>query len=164
MAFTSKRLFDADPSLISAIAENVKKSLECEGYSIALLPIVTGGVMLDLTKGGLFKAVLGLKTALKVTLRPEKKSIYAEASVGIFGQQLIPTVIMLFFAWPVLLTQIWGMIKQAKLDDHVMDLLETAIANLNVEAVAREQRGCFCPECGARTMSDVCAVCGTKLV
>ena len=47
-----------------------------------------------------------------------------KTGVGIFAQQAVPTVITMLVLWPVLLAQIWGMIKQAKLDTHVMEVLQ----------------------------------------
>ena len=53
---------------------------------------------ISITKGGLFKAVLGMKTALKVTLLPQGTEVSFEAGVGIWKQQAVPTIIsMLIF-------------------------------------------------------------------
>jgi hypothetical protein len=57
------------------------------------------------------------------------KSIAFEAGVGIFGQQAIPTIISMFFFWPVLLTQIWGLIQQSNLDDKAAEIVEKVIAS-----------------------------------
>lgn len=51
-----------------------------------------------------------MKTALKVNIIPNGNYIQITAGVGIFGQQAIPTVISMLFFWPVLITQISGMV------------------------------------------------------
>lgn len=107
-----------------------------------------------------------MKTALKITLRQESGHIQAEAGVGIFGQQAIPTIISMLFFWPVLVTQIWGMIKQSSLDDHAMELIEKSLQHLigNPTTAIQVDRGSFCPDCGGKTGGGkFCPKCGTKL-
>ena len=90
-----------------------------------------------------------------------------DAGIGIFGQQLIPTVIMLFVAWPVVLTQVWGIVKQANLDDTALMLAESVALTSPTTAKAPESDyvASYCPECGGK--HDVgmkfCPHCGTKL-
>ena len=50
-----------------------------------------------------------------------------EAGVSIFKQQLVPTLITVCLFSPVVVAQIWGMIKQAKLDEKAVDIAERAI-------------------------------------
>ena len=130
MAFTSKKVFDADPAFIPTIADELVKQFRLEGFSVAQFPLGSGGADVSITKGGLFKKVLGMKTALKITLKPVGRQIVAEAGVGIFDQQAIPTMISVFIFWPVIITQIWGMIVQSRLDNHAMDYIEDAINRL----------------------------------
>ena len=81
-----------------------------------------------ITKGGLFKAALGLRSALKVVLLPSRDgNIEMEAGVSIFKQQLVPTLITVCLFSPVVVAQIWGMIKQAKLDEKAIAIAERAI-------------------------------------
>lgn len=127
-AFETKTTLYASPSLIPAIADRICGEFAADGYEVNRDNLVSGGVDISLTKGGIFKAVLGMKTALKVTLIPEYESIKFEAGVGIFGQQAIPTLIMLFITWPVLLTQIWGLVQQSKLDDKALAAAQAVIA------------------------------------
>ena len=77
----------------------------------------------------MFKAVLGLKSALKVSLIPKDNAIAFEAGIGIFGQQAIPTIISMLFFWPVLITQIWGIVQQSKLDDKALEIAEEVLKN-----------------------------------
>lgn len=69
-----------------------------------------------------------MKTALKVHIYPANEQIRVDAGVGIFGQQAVPTLISMFLFWPVLITQISGMIAQAKMDDKVMMIAADTIA------------------------------------
>lgn len=69
----------------------------------------------------------------------------------------------MFFFWPVLITQIWGLVTQAKLDDKALEIaMQVAYAN-----GAKHQQGNasgfgpdkFCTSCGAK-VSDGAKFCG----
>lgn len=126
--FESQKTFSCNPALINTIAEQIVKEYTIDGYECGI--IHTGyGTQVSIRKGGMFKAALGLKTALNVTITPvSSNAIRIKAGVGIFEQQAIPTAIMLFLFWPVIVTQIWGLVQQSHLDDQVMLIAERTIA------------------------------------
>ena len=67
-------------------------------------------------------------TALKVTIKPTRDgNINFKAGVSIFKQQFVPTVITMCFFSPVVIAQIWGMIKQSKLDEKDVAITEQAL-------------------------------------
>lgn len=189
MDFNKKLTLNGNPSLIPQIAERIRDVFQADGYEVSVQELYNGGVDISLSKGGVFKMILGMKTALKVTMLPQGNLIDFDAKVGIFEQQVIPTVIMLFIMWPVVLTQIWGLIKQSQLDDNVLAVANQVILEnpsmggcpppppfeaspsdveadafvsspINGEADVR-----FCTECGAVVASDAsfCPSCGYKL-
>ena len=128
-AFSTKRTLFCSTSLLPDMAGSLQEYFERDSYEVNVTELSTGGYDISITKGGVFKAVLGMKTALKITLTPtSSKSIAFEAGVGIWGQQAIPTVISMLFFWPVLLTQIWGLIQQSNLDDKAAEIVEKVIA------------------------------------
>ena len=108
--FATKKILPGNPSLIPAIAEQIRTEFMAEQFEVQIDNLLSGGVDISISKGNLFKAVLGLKSALKVSLIPKDNAIAFEAGIGIFGQQAIPTIISMLFFWPVLITQIWGMV------------------------------------------------------
>ena len=96
-----------------------------------------------------------MKTALKVTLLPRGSNIHFEAGVGIWGQQAIPTVISMLFFWPVLITQIWGMVEQSKLDDKALEIANDVISMSSKNGAASASVGSkFCPYCGTENPAD----------
>ena len=164
MAFSSSRIYLFNPKIIPAVAREVASQLEAEGFTVKCVQSIVGDADISIHKGGIFKAILGMKTALKVHLYKENGYIKADAKVGIFGQQFVPTVISVMIFWPVLITQIWGLIKQSKLDDHVLDLVAASCNRL--KAASKEytgETGGFCPECGAAASGKFCSSCGEKL-
>lgn len=190
MAFNKKTTLNGNPKLIPLIADRIRDSFQSEGYEVNVQSLYSGGVDVSITKGGFFKAILGMRTALKVVLMPQGELINFEASVGIFGQQVIPTLIMLFVTWPVIITQIWGLVKQSQLDDKVLAVANQAILenqyrdacpppipngfeNIKVmdgdTVVITEfenvPKARFCTHCGAQAAPDAvfCSICGNRL-
>lgn len=165
MAFTSSRVFKVSPDRIPDMARTLEIALRQEGYETRSDTLLGGDVIVSLTKGGLFKAVVGMKTALKVELRADGGNVLAKTSVGIWGHQIVPTVIMLLWFWPVLITQIWGLVQQSRLDTHVMEILGKA-AEKEPEAIdvpSEKVSARFCSECGKLVTGNFCANCGAKV-
>ena len=174
-AFSTKTVLNGDPSLIPAIAERICRNFELDGFQVKQESLLSGGADISVTKGGLFKAAIGLKTALKITLAPTDNGIQFEAGVGIFGHQVIPTLIMWFYAWPVLITQIWGMVQQSKLDDKALEIARSVITEHSATAYGNNAvypgqpnnpaQHKFCTSCGAKLNSDskFCSQCGAPL-
>ena len=169
MATYSKRqLLMASASKIPQIAEAIRKDFEIDGFEVNIDTLMSGGRDISVTKGNLFKAVLGMRSALKITLTPQSDGVLFDANVGIFGQQAIPAVITMFFFWPVLITQIWGLVEQSNLDDRALAAAERVIGG-STAATASSFAGSgtykFCTNCGTKVSGDAkfCPECGTKL-
>ena len=166
--YSKKKLLAAHPSQINSIAETIQKDFELDGFEVNVDTLMSGGKDISITKGNLFKAVLGMRSALKVTLIPQTDGVLFDANVGIYGQQAIPTVISMLFFWPVLLTQIWGMVEQSKLDDKALEIAQDAICmNNHVGSPHSDNNVCgkFCTKCGTKLdgSSKFCSNCGTRL-
>ena len=165
--FNTKKTLCAPTSLIPDMAAAIYHTFTDEGYEVSMDSLSSGGYDISITKGGLFKAVLGMKTALKVSLLPQDNNVLFEAGVGIFGQQAIPTAISMLFFWPVLITQIWGLIQQSQLDDRVLETVQDVIARSNHNSQPAIDAGNtrFCTACGARVSEQAkfCPECGEKL-
>lgn len=70
----------------------------------------------------------------------------------------------MFFFWPVLITQIWGIIKQSKLDDKALELSMEVINmnSFNKGLNDNETNAKFCTNCGTRNpwSAKFCSECG----
>ncbi len=161
--YSSTKVFSCDPAHIPTIAVDLVRRFQSEGYEVKYDEMLTGADI-SIRKGGAFKSVLGLKTALKVKITGYSNSIKVEAGVGVFGQQVVPTMIALFVAWPVALTTIWGSVKQAKLDNKAIDYVGEAIAALSSRSFTARQSSGFCGNCGERIPKGAkfCASCGQR--
>ncbi len=166
--FSTSKVLNGDPALIPEIADHIVRNFQMEGFT-AKSDSYAGGVYdISLAKGNVFKAVLGMKSALKVTLTPQGNAIHINAGVGIFGQQAIPTAITMFFFWPVLIPQIWGMVQQSQLDDKAIAIAEKVIMEKNRTSYSydtSEQSTSFCTNCGNKVNGNArfCSNCGKEL-
>lgn len=162
--FSTKKVLYGSPSLIPDIANRIQEEFKHDGYEVYMDALSSGGYDISITKGGVFKAVLGMKTALKVSIVPQGNNIYFDAGVGIWGQQAIPTIISMLFFWPVLITQIWGMVEQAKLDDKALDIANEVIHACN-HTSSSSGGGKFCTFCGKENSesANFCSGCGKPL-
>ena len=112
---------------LSPVAQDVMRHFEQQDFEVTETPIRTGGVQVSIRKGGIFKAIIGLKTALNVRIEPVANGTRVEAGVGIFGQQAIPTAITLLVFWPIVIAQVWNMAQQAKLDEEALGVAEQSL-------------------------------------
>ena len=164
--FSKKMILPASASQISDMAKAIEQEFFKDQYEVKTETLMSGGCDISITKGGVFKAVLGMRSALKVTLTPTFNGVQFDAHVGIFGQQALPTVISMFFFWPVLLTQIWGLISQSNMDDRALAAAQSVLVpGMNNLANSAMEPKRFCTACGAEVPADAgfCPKCGTKL-
>lgn len=165
--FSTKKVLYGSSSLIPTIANRIQDEFMADGYEVAMDALSSGGYDISITKGGFFKSVLGMRTALKVTLLPQGSTIHFEAGIGIWGQQFIPTIISMLFFWPVLITQIWGMVKQSKLDDKALEIAYDVITkNGNNQSGFTNSNGSrYCTDCGTQNAESAkfCSGCGRPL-
>lgn len=161
--YSSKKVLKATTAQIPLIAEAIREDFAKDGFEVYIDSMMSGGRDISITKGNLFKAVLGMRSALKISLTPHQDGIFFDANVGIFGQQAIPTIISMLFFWPVLLTQIWGLIQQSALDDRALKIAEEKIQSLR--QITEDNSTLFCTSCGSKMyLTDlVCPNCGKEI-
>jgi len=112
---------------LAPVAQDVMGHFESQDYEVTEAHIPTGGVQVSIRRGGTFKAIIGMKTALNIKIVPEANGTRVEAGVGIFGQQAIPTAITLLVFWPVLVAQVWNMAQESKLDEEALGVAEESL-------------------------------------
>ena len=159
--YSTQKLLDASAAQIPQIAEAIRKDFADDGFEVYVDTLMSGGRDISITKGNLFKAVLGMRSALKISLTPRQSGVFFDANVGIYGQQAIPTIISMLFFWPVLITQIWGLVQQSSLDDRALEVAEKTIS---ITKTTNESTK-YCTNCGTKidVSSKYCPSCGFKL-
>lgn len=160
--FHSTKEYRATTEQMGTVMRAVCDTLKAEGYEVDSQALSSGGIDISITKGNTFQAVIGMRSALKIKVVQSAQGSYtADASVGIFGQQAVPSAIMLFIAWPIIIPQIWGMIQQSKLDDHVLDLIQKELDRSDTPS---GEEAVFCTHCGHKLKSGdrFCSGCGER--
>jgi hypothetical protein len=61
--FSKHQVIPVSPSLIPEMAQSIRNEFQYDGYEISIENLYSGGCDISITKGGVFKAVLGMKTA-----------------------------------------------------------------------------------------------------
>lgn len=167
--FKSSRIINGSPTLIPQAGRDVMNYFLAEGYDVIGDSLTSGGYDISVSKGNMFKAVLGMNTALKILIRPQAGQIAIEAGVGVFGQQALPTVISMLFFWPILVTQIWGIVQQSHLDEKAIEIAEASVVQhsngTTNSPTAQPQNSKFCTNCGTANQEGAkfCVECGVKI-
>lgn len=138
--FNTKAFFIGDKRLIPTIADRICKEFKEDGYEGYRDNLDDGSIDISIAKGDFFKSVLGMDTALKIRLIPGDNAISFDAGIGIFGKQSVPTAISMFFVWPLILTHLWGWVKQSKLDDKALSIAHSIIREDNARQARERQK------------------------
>ena len=125
--FSSSKTFSYVVEDLAPVAQDVMRHFESQDFEVTETNIPTGGTQVSIRKGGTFKAIIGMKTALNIKIEPVANGTTVDAGVGIFGQQAIPTAITLLIFWPVLIAQVWNMAHESKLDEEALRVAEESL-------------------------------------
>ena len=125
--FNSSKTFPYHVDDVAPVAQDVMDHFKGQDFELTETNIPTGGVQVSIRKGGTFKAIIGMKTALNIKIEPVANGTTVDAGVGIFGQQAVPTAITLLVFWPVIIAQVWNMAKESDLDDEALDVAEESL-------------------------------------
>ncbi len=128
--FRNEKTIDVtlDQAGLQAVAADVANHFEGQEYEVdSSLLEDREGWMVSITRGGFFRTVLGQKTALNVSIWSTADGTNLDADIGLFKSQAIPTLITVFIFWPVILGQIWGLVKESKIDDEAIEVAERSV-------------------------------------
>ncbi len=132
--FSSSRTVPYRVEDLTPVARDVMDHFEQRDFEVTETHLPAGGVQVSIRKGGTFKAIIGLRSALNIKIRPRANGTRVEAGVGIFGQQAIPTAITLLVFWPVVVAQVWNMAQESKLDEEALRVAEESLRTHSSEA------------------------------
>jgi hypothetical protein len=112
---------------LAPVAQEVMRHFEQQDFEVTETNIPAGGVQVSIRRGGTFKAIIGMKSALNIKIEPVANGTTVEAGVGIFGQQAVPTAITLLVFWPVIIAQVWNIAQEANLDEEALRVAEESV-------------------------------------
>ena len=145
--FSSTRSIAATVPDLTPVVKELIDHFNSAGYETVCDHLITGVWTISITKGGLFKTVLGTKTALKIDIEPGISQTNVHAGIGIFGMHAVPAVIAGFVYWPLLLTRLAGMVKQSHLDEEAINCVQTSL-ELHAATPPPAPQRAFCVRCG----------------
>jgi hypothetical protein len=129
--FKSETLIPITVDDLAPVAEELAGHFKQRNYQVECSQTDDGHWEVGITRGGVFKTIVGLKSALKVQIEARPRGTMVRAGAGIFGKQAAATAITLFAAWPiglpVLLAQAWGLIREAGLDNEAARVVELSL-------------------------------------
>ena len=64
--FSTKKILYGSTSLIPTIANRIQEEFQNDGFEVSMDALSSGGYDISITKGGIFKAVLGINSPLKI--------------------------------------------------------------------------------------------------
>jgi hypothetical protein len=132
--FNSTKTFPYFVEDVAPVAQDVMDHFKEQDFEVTETNLPMGGAQVSIRKGGTFKAIIGMKTALNIKIEPVANGTTVDAGVGIFGQQAIPTAITLLVFWPVLIAQVWNMAHESNLDDEALRVAEESLKAHSTEA------------------------------
>ena len=133
--FQSQKTVPVHVADLAPVAQAVANHFQAKGFEVQTQS-TDKGWHVSISKADTFKVVMGTKTALNVELEPKGDGTDINAGIGVFGQHGGGLGGVL--AGPLMLTQMWGMVQQSKLDDEAMAVAEQALQDVKSAAVEAE--------------------------
>src|SRR3712207_9011146 len=122
--FNSTKTFPYVVDDVAPVAQDVMRHFEEQDYEVTETNIPMGGAQVSIRRGGTFKAIIGMKTALNVKIEPVSNGTTVEAGGGGFGQPGNPTAITLLGFWAVIIAPGWDKAQKGKLDGKGLGIAE----------------------------------------
>jgi hypothetical protein len=166
--FNTSKFIPGQPTDLKPVIQDAVQYYRVQGYEVSEQEGASGKWIISIHKGNLFKAIVGMKMSLNIEIEPVEGGHAVKAQVGIFGQEAVPTAITILVFWPVLITQIWGMVRQSKLDEEAIQVIEDGLkahampVPTKRNAVAAKKH---CSKCGIKISGEAvfCPQCGIKV-
>lgn len=122
--FQSQKTVPVQMTDLAPVAQAVASHFQAKGFEVKSQR-TDKGWHVSVSKADTFKVVMGTKTALNVEIEPKGNGTEISAGIGVFGQQ--SGGLGSIMAGPLMITQLWGMVQQSKLDDEALAVAEKAL-------------------------------------
>ncbi|GIJ48340.1 hypothetical protein Val02_52260 [Virgisporangium aliadipatigenens] len=169
---SERRIWTDGPVDMDAVVQELTHHFTSKGFQVVVQRSGGGAWDVDATRSGVFRSVAGMQTALKIRLEEERGAVIARAGVGVLGQLALPALVATFVFWPVIATQVWGLVQSARMDNQAIEVVERAVerhsgrvpAPVGLPAGATGPDGQTCGACGCPAGGgSYCTGCGARL-
>lgn len=134
--FQSQKTVPVQMTDLAPVAQAVASHFQAKGFEVKSQR-TDKGWHVSVSKADTFKVVMGTKTALNVELEPKGDGTEISAGIGVFGQQ--SGGLGSIMAGPLMITQLWGMVQQSKLDDEALAVAEKALQDAKSAGATSEK-------------------------
>jgi hypothetical protein len=170
--FSSQKMIEIILDDLSPIANRLIEHFRSQGYEV-LAKQETTGWDVSISKGGIFKMAVGLQTALRIEIRPQLNGTLVTAGIKMLGRRAVPALVARMVYPPALVGQVWGLIRQASLDNEAITVVETELRrhvrlglgriDLDSTASATETDTPVLPARVQGSITTFCTSCGNQL-
>jgi hypothetical protein len=174
--FKSETLIPIGVTDLGPVAEELAEHFRHRNYQVECTETEDRKWEVGITRGGKFKSIAGLKSAMKVELEPLLRGTMVRTGAGVFGKQAAVTAVTLVIWWPLAIAPVWGMIVQAGLDKEAVRVIEVSLKRAqrlsDLSAGDASSAGDFSASPTVTTAADrtaptavaaFCTGCGTQL-
>ncbi|MFZ2519514.1 MAG: hypothetical protein WA089_12500, partial [Anaerolineae bacterium] len=134
--FQSQKTVPVQMTDLAPVAQAVASHFQAKGFEVKSQR-TDKGWHVSVSKADTFKVVMGTKTALNVEIEPKGNGTEISAGIGVFGQQ--SGGLGSIMAGPLMITQLWGMVQQSKLDDEALAVAEKALQDAKSAGATAEK-------------------------
>lgn len=125
--FKSETVIPISVTDLGPVAQELAEHFKQRSYQVECTETSDGKWEVGITRGGKFKSIAGLKSAMKIELEPLPRGTMVRAGAGLFGKQAAVTAVTMVIWWPLAIAPIWGMIREAGLDNEAVRVIEVSL-------------------------------------
>ena len=106
--FKSETLIPISVTDLGPVAEELAEHFRNRNYQVECAETDDSKWEVGITRGGKFKSIAGLKSAMRVELEPVRRGTMVRTGAGVFGKQAAVTAVTLVIWWPLAIAPVWG--------------------------------------------------------
>jgi hypothetical protein len=125
--FKSETVIPISVTDLGPVAQELAEHFKQRSYQVECTETSDRKWEVGITRGGKFKSIAGLKSAMKIELEPLPRGTMVRAGAGLFGKQAAVTAVTVVIWWPLAIAPIWGMIREAGLDNEAVRVIEVSL-------------------------------------
>ncbi len=120
---TRERSFRCPPAVFSDLLISLQKWLEENGFKQQRLSTEDGATVIQVEKRGGWKRVVGMSTALNISMHQVENTINVQIGAGRWADKAVVGAVSLVVLWPLAVTAGFGAWQQAKMPERIYNFI-----------------------------------------